>query len=514
MRAGPKFQQTPKVESPREQNAPCPLHREDEFHPRYKELNQSRSKVCVLYTGGTFGMVPSMPEVASSPLVPADKEAIREALRGAGRLRGIEWELLTLNEADGSEMAPLDSSSVGPEHWLSIGAVIERNYEHYDGFVVIHGTDTLAYTASALSFLLVNLAKPVVVTGSQRPIFFERNDAHQNFLNALYVAGYAAVGIPCVPEVTVCFGDHLFRGNRTRKVSVEAREAFSSPNYPPLGTFGQSIQIDTVRVRQAPSEDSPFYAHRKLEDRVMDLTLYPGVRGEQLRAIFERDDIRGYVLRTFGSGTTPRDTQLLEAVARAARQGKVMLVVTQCVEGSVDLGRYDASTTLLEAGVVSGFDLTPEAALTKLMWVLALEQDDEAQTQVQLCHRGEQSYDHHHFTFPGVEGVGSKSFSSRPSAPFPRKSLKRALLRVSDCPNKELTFFLNATGVEPDTPNSDVRSIGTMAVSEGRGILDVTRRLQRLMIDNRPVRLTVTAGGENFSFSRMDLTLLVNSTSY
>lgn len=456
-------------------------------------------------------MVPSMPDVSSSPLVPADREALYQALRGAGRAKGIEWDLISLTEADGSEVGPLDSSSVGPKHWLSISAAIERNYENYDGFVVIHGTDTLAYTASALSFLLVNLAKPVVVTGSQMPIFFERNDAHQNFLNALYVAGYSAVGLPCVPEVTVCFGDHLLRGNRTRKVSVEAREAFSSPNYPVLGTFGQSIEIDTMMVREAPSEDSPFYAHRRLEDRVMDLTLYPGVRGEQLRAVFEREDIKGFVLRTFGSGTTPRDSGLLEVVARAARQGKIMLVVTQCVEGSIDLGRYDASTTLLEAGVVSGFDLTPEAALTKLMWMLALEQDDEAQTQIQLCHRGEQSYDHHHLTFPGVDNVDSKSFSSRPAAPFPRKSLRRALLRVSDCSQKELTFFLNATGVDPDTPDSDVRSIGTMTVSHGRGVLDVTRGLQRLMIDNRPLRITAIAGGENFSFSRMDLTLLVNA---
>ena len=195
-------------------------------------------------------------------------------LEGAGDGQGIDWDLHSLTVDDGSELAPLDSSAVGPEHWLTIAASIERLYPRYDGFVVIHGTDTLAYTASALSFLLVNLAKPVVLTGSQRPIFFERNDAHQNFLNALYVAGYNAVGLPCVPEVTVCFGDHLLRGNRTRKISVEARAAFSSPNYPVLGTFGGSIYIDRTRVREAPSSDRPFYVHRKLEDRVMDLTLY------------------------------------------------------------------------------------------------------------------------------------------------------------------------------------------------------------------------------------------------
>lgn len=456
-------------------------------------------------------MVPSMPEVTSSPLAPADKETLLAALSGAGRAQGIDWDLLSLTEDDGSEVGPLDSSAVGPQHWLTIAAAIERVYDEYDGFVVIHGTDTLAYTASALSFLLVNLAKPVVVTGSQIPIFFERNDAQQNFLNALYIAGHQATGIPCIPEVTVCFGDHLLRGNRTRKVSVEARAAFSSPNYPILATFGQSIHIDRKRIREAPTEDRPFYVHKRLEDQVMDLTLYPGVRGEQLRPSFERDDIKGFVLRTFGSGTTPRDTELLEAVAGAARRGKVMLVVTQCLEGSVDLGRYGASTTLLESGVVSGFDLTPETALVKLMWLLALEQGSELQDQIQVSHRGEQSYDHHHLQFEGCQDVSTQTYSGRPAAPFPRKSLRRALLRVSDCPNQHLNFFLNATGVEPHTPPTDVRALGSMNIIAGKGVLDVTRSLKRLMVDNRPLRLTVTAGGENFSFSRADLSLLVGS---
>ncbi|MFA5504978.1 MAG: asparaginase [Vulcanimicrobiota bacterium] len=469
------------------------------------------SKVCILYTGGTFGMTPSMPEMTSSPLAPADKAALEAALDGAGRGRGIDWELHSLTVDDGSELGPLDSSAVGPEHWLAIAASIERLYSRYDGFVVIHGTDTLAYTASALSFLLVNLAKPVVVTGSQRPIFFERTDAHQNFLNALYVAGYKAVGLPCVPEVTVCFGDHLLRGNRTRKISVEARAAFSSPNYPALGTFGASIHIDRSHIREVPSSDRPFYVHRKLEDRVMDLTLYPGVRGDQLRPIFERDDIKGFVLRTFGSGTTPRDPELLEAVARAARQGTLMLVVTQCVEGSVDLGRYDASTNLLQAGVVSGFDLTPETALTKLMWILSLEQGPELNAQVQVSHRGEQTYDHHHLIFEGGEGEKSLSFSGRPSAPFARHNLQRALLRVSECENSRLTFFLNASGVDPTTSAEDVRSLGAMNVINGQGVLDVTRSLQRLMVENRPLRLTVTAGGEALKIHRVDLSLLVNA---
>lgn len=469
------------------------------------------AKVYVLYTGGTFAMLPTHPEQPSSPLVPAGAEKLREALTGLGHNRGIEWELRSLTEADGSEVGPLDSSAVGPEHWLAIAAAIERVYADYDGFVVIHGTDTMAYTASALSFLLVNLGKPVVVTGSQSPIFMERTDATLNFLNALYVAGYKASGVPMVPEVTVCFGDHLLRGNRTRKVSVDARAGFASPNFPPLGSFGDSIRINRDRLREAPPADRPFYVHRQLENQVMDLTLFPGVKGSQLRPFFEREDLKGFVLRTFGSGTAPRDPELLEVVAQAARQGKMLLVVTQCLEGGVDLGRYDASATLLEPRIVSGFDLTPEAALTKLMWMMSLEEGPEMEAQIQMSHRGEQSHEHHHLTFPGCYDTLVETYSGRPTAPIDRKQLRRALIRVRDCDAPELRFFLNATGVEPETPADDVRCVGSVAIAGGHDVVDVTEGLGKLQVPNRPLRVTVTAAGRSFRMGRMDLTILVSA---
>lgn len=470
-------------------------------------------KVYVLYTGGTFGMVPSNPGQPFSPLLPAGADRLREALAGLGHSRGIAWDLRSLTEADGSEVGPLDSSAVGPQHWLTIAAAIERVYNDYDGFVVIHGTDTMAYTASALSFLLVNLGKPVVVTGSQSPIFVERTDAHLNFLNALYVAGYKATGVARVPEVTVCFGDHLLRGNRTRKVSVDARAGFASPNYPALGSFGDSIRINRKRVRKAPPADRPFYVHRSLDDRVMDLTLYPGVKGSQLRPFFERDDLKGFVLRTFGSGTTPRDPELLEAVAQAARDGKMLLVVTQCLEGGVDLGRYDASATLLESRIVSGFDLTPEAALTKLMWMISLEEGPEIEAQIQMSHRGEQSHEHHHFTFAGCQDTLVETFSGRPTVPIDRKMMRRALIRVRDCDADELRFFLNATGVDPETPADDVRCVGSVQIANGHGVADVTKGLGKLLAPNRPLRVSVTAAGQRFSMNRLDLTVLVSADS-
>ena len=469
------------------------------------------TNVYILYTGGTFAMRPTVPGQPLSPLAPAGADRLRETLAGLGQEQGIAWNLQSLTEADGSIVGPLDSSAVGPEHWLSIASAIERVYHDYDGFVVIHGTDTMAYTASALSFLLVNLAKPVVVTGSQTPIFSERNDALVNFLNALYVAGYKATGIPCVPEVTVAFGDHLLRGNRTRKVSVDSRAGFASPNYPPLGVFTDSIKINRKRVRKAPPTDRPFYVHRALEHQVMDLTLFPGVQGSQLRPFFEREDLKGFVLRTFGSGTTPRDPELLEAVAQAARRGKVLLIVTQCLEGGVDLGRYDASVTLLEPRIVSGFDLTPEAALTKLMWMMALEEGSEMEAQIQMCHRGEQSHEHHHLNFQGGEPSQVETFSGRTTIPIDSKLLRRALLRVRGCDVSRLRFFFNATGVEPSTSTEDVCCVGEMNLQQGQGVLEVTEGLLRLMAPNRPLRVSVTAAGKSFSFERMDLTVLVQT---
>lgn len=458
-------------------------------------------------------MLPSLPGQPRSPLAPAGAERLREALSGLGHEQGIAWDLRSLTEADGSEVGPLDSSAVGPQHWLTIAAAIERVYQDYDGFVVIHGTDTLAYTASALSFLLVNLAKPVVVTGSQSPIFVERTDARANFLNALYVAGYLATGVPLVPEVTVCFGDHLLRGNRTRKVSVESRAGFASPNYPPLGAFGDTIRIHQQHVRPAPPADRPFYVHRRLDDRVMDLTLFPGVKGRQLRPFFERDDLKGFVLRTFGSGTTPRDPELLEAVAQAAREGKLLLVVTQCLEGGVDLGRYDASATLLESRIVSGFDMTPEAALTKMMWLMALEEGPEMEAQMQMNHRGEQSHEHHHLVFPGCQQVAVETFSGRPTVPIDPPSVRRALIRVRQAEARQLRFFLQASGVEPDTPSDDVRCVGSVTLRDGLGVVDITDGLRKLMAPGRPLRVTVTAAGDTFSLGRLDLTVLASASS-
>lgn len=454
-------------------------------------------------------MQPSLADHPSSPLIPASIDRLRKALGGLGHHQGIDWDLHSLTDAQGSEVEPLDSSSVGPRHWLAIAQAIERVYAHYDGFIIIHGTDTMAYTASALSFLLVNLAKPVVVTGSQTPIFQERTDATLNFLNALYVAGYKATGLPLVPEVTIGFGDHLLRGNRTRKVSVNARAGFASPNYPALATFTDKIIINTKRVRRPPPEGTPFYVDRRLDDQVMDLTLYPGVKGSQLRPFFERTDLKGFILRTFGSGTTPRDPELLTAVAQAALEGKMLLIITQCLEGGVDLGRYDASTTLLEPRILSGFDLTPEAALTKLMWMMALEDGPERDVQMQMCHRGEQSFEQYHLNFPPCQNCQSQTYSAHLPAPIDGRLLRRALIRVRDTDAHELRFFTHAAYLDPDASLNDARCLGGIHPKKEGGLLDITEALRQRVTPHPSLRLTITGAGASFSLGRVDLTVLL-----
>lgn len=487
-----------------------------------------KTRVYVLYTGGTLGMRPRDPHNPLSPLAPASRQELLERLEDLGREEGIAWDLGGLLDEEGHELPPLDSASLTARYWILMAAALERVYADYDGFVVVHGTDTMAYTASALSFLLVNLAKPVVLTGSQRPIFATRTDARQNLINALYVAGWKATGLPLVPEVTICFGDTLLRGNRTRKVSTSAWQGFASPNYPLLGSLGETIRINKELVRPLPEQ--PFYVHRQLEDQVLDLTLFPGMRAAQLGSLLEHPELRGVVLRAFGTGNAPGDAELLDLIGRAASgaEAKTVLTVTQCIEGLVELGLYASSSALLEEGVIGGFDLTPEAALAKLMWILANFERGEVRTQLMLDQRGEQSYSLYELDYPAVgrksEPVEVASATANPVAPIGRARLSRAVLRihglgVSDVKRGELftlRLFVNASGIKSDTPADDVRCAAEVeVVYQGPGatlvVADVTEGVRRRMEEQRPFQLTLTAGRKHFWFRRMELALMVSS---
>ena len=327
--------------------------------------------VLVVYTGGTIGSMPRDPQDPKSPLVVVDWAEFRRRTSSLSpRLAdgSINTRYIGFN-VDAASLEPLDSCNIGPDYWVEVARIIEESYDRYEGFVVLHGTDTMVYTASALSFMLEGLGKPVVLTGAQRSHLANvRNDALQNLLTSLLIANPKHYGLPVVPEVSIFFHEELLRGNRSRKVTSSGFEAFQSPNYPPLASAGESIVIDR-RVLRPPG--SGLRLRSRIEPNVASVIFFPGIQEASiLQDVLSDPRLKGVVLMTYGAGTVPSDPRVLGPIAEAVKRGVVALAVTQCGGGRVELERYEASAKLLEAGVVSGRDITPEAALVKLMVLL------------------------------------------------------------------------------------------------------------------------------------------------
>jgi L-asparaginase len=274
---------------------------------------------------------------------------------------------------------PIDSSDMSPLRWTELAGVIADHYDDYDGFVVLHGTDTMAYTASALSFMLENLTKPVILTGSQLPIGQLRTDGKENLITAIEMASARKIdGTPRVPEVGVYFNGHLMRGNRTTKQSADEFNAFESFNYPHLADAGVEITYHDEFIHHPLAlPSSGLHLQSKLDTNVVIFSLFPGVREDLIRHIIDTPGLRAIVIRTFGSGNAPKSPWLINTLREATRRGTVVVNISQCLQGCVEMGRYDTGLQLQEAGVVSGYDGTVEAAVTKLMYLMGKYEDPQ-----------------------------------------------------------------------------------------------------------------------------------------
>ena len=321
-------------------------------------MSEQRRRILIIYTGGTIGMI-SNPKTGS--LHPIDFENLRLHVP---ELQEFDYEILSHQFHP-----PVDSSDMCPELWARLANIIAEHYERVDGYVILHGTDTMAYTASALSFMLGGLSKPVVLTGSQLPIGMLRTDGKENLINAIeYSAATRPDGMPLVPEVTVCFGQYLYRGNRVTKVSAEGFNAFTSYNFPPLATAGVNIHYNLPLINKPCANQ--LTPHYELDNSVIVITLFPGILPDIISRVFALPEVRGIVLRTFGSGNAPRQRWLTDAIRHATDEGKTVVNITQCDAGAVAMGLYDTGNQLQQAGVISGGDMTIECAVTKLMYLL------------------------------------------------------------------------------------------------------------------------------------------------
>jgi L-asparaginase len=313
-----------------------------------------RARILIIYTGGTFGMMYNH----ENTLVPFDFSSILEHMP---ILRNLLLEITVI-----SFETPIDSSNINPEHWKVIGGIIYEHYEKFDGFVVLHGTDTMAFTASALSFMLEGLSKPVIFTGAQLPISEPRSDARENLVTALDIASATNDGVPLVPEVCIYFDYELLRGNRTSKTESMQFDAFDSGNYPPLAKAGVKIDYNFSVIRPAQPQRKVSFK-TKLDLNIFILKLFPGIMREIVHSILSSPGLKAVVLETYGSGNAPTLPWLIEELAIAIEKGIIVVNISQCSGGRVLQGRYETSRKLQQMGVIGGADMTTEAAVTKLM---------------------------------------------------------------------------------------------------------------------------------------------------
>ena len=318
---------------------------------------KQKSSILLIYTGGTIGMIKDF-ETGVLRAFDFDKLLMR-----IPELSHLDCDIDTYSFED-----PLDSSNMSPDHWVKIATLVEDNYQDYDGFVVLHGSDTMSYSASALSFMLENLAKPVIFTGSQLPIGDLRTDAKENLITAIEIAALKKNNRSVIREVGLYFEFKLYRGNRTTKINAEHFQAFSSLNFPPLAESGVHLKVHHQNLINPGRKK--LRVHKKMDNGVALIKLFPGISEAVIAPILFNSGVKAVIIETYGAGNAPTEKWFTELLAKAIKEGVHIVNVTQCSGGSVMMGHYETSAHLKKLGVINGKDITTEAAVVKLMYLL------------------------------------------------------------------------------------------------------------------------------------------------
>jgi L-asparaginase len=339
-------------------------------------LKHSKVNILLIYTGGTIGMVRDFETGALKTF------NFNKLLKNIPELKLLDCDITSISFEN-----PIDSSNMNIQEWTKLANIIQKNYDEYDGFVVLHGTDTMSYTASAISFMLENLNKPVVFTGSQLPIGDLRTDAKENLITAIQVAALHKNNKPVIQEVCLYFEYKLYRGNRTTKISAEHFNAFSSPNFPALAVSGVHLKVDENLLFKI-LKTKKLKLNTAFDDNVAILKIFPGINQSVIKSVLAIPNLKGMILETYGAGNATTAKWFIDMLADAIKRGLHIINVTQCSGGNVNMGSYETSMQLMKIGVISGNDITTEAAITKLMYLLGKKvskQDFKMQYETSLC---------------------------------------------------------------------------------------------------------------------------------